>query len=71
MRTYVKLGDNTIQDMTLTYLLGDHLGSTSLTTDKTGEKVSEIHHKPCPYGMLREGEIRSTWTREMCAALLS
>jgi RHS repeat-associated protein len=30
---------------TLSYLLGDHLGSTSLTTDATGNKVSEIRYK--------------------------
>ena len=28
------------QTMTLEYMLGDHLGSTSLTTDNTGAKVS-------------------------------
>ena len=61
--------------------LGDHpsaslktsLGSTSLTTDNTGAKVSEMRYreaslwdKPCPLrsasGMLREGEVRSWWT---------
>jgi RHS repeat-associated protein len=30
---------------TLNYLLGDHLGSTSLTTDAAGNKVSEIRYK--------------------------
>ena len=40
---------------TLTYLLGDHLGSTSLTTDSTGTKISEMHYKPF-------GEVRSWWT---------
>jgi RHS repeat-associated protein len=29
----------------LSYLLGDHLGSTSLTTDALGNKVSELHYK--------------------------
>ncbi|MFZ5882665.1 MAG: hypothetical protein ACOYYI_02675 [Chloroflexota bacterium] len=54
--------------------LGDHpsaslrasLGSTSLTTDSNGAKVSEMRYKPCPLrytsGMLREGEVRYTWT---------
>ncbi|MBI3151966.1 MAG: RHS repeat-associated core domain-containing protein [Chloroflexi bacterium] len=31
---------------TLTYLLGDHLGSTSLTTDASGNFVSELRYKP-------------------------
>ncbi len=31
---------------TLTYLLGDHLGSTSLTTDDLGNLVSELRYKP-------------------------
>ncbi len=31
---------------TLTYLLGDHLGSTSLTTDALGNLVSELRYKP-------------------------
>jgi len=30
---------------TLNYLLGDHLGSTSLTTDAAGNKVSEVRYK--------------------------
>jgi hypothetical protein len=30
---------------TLNYLLGDHLGSTSLTTDAAGNKVSEMRYK--------------------------
>jgi hypothetical protein len=43
------------QSMTLEYLVGDHLGSTSLTADTVGAKVSEIRYKPF-------GEIRSSWT---------
>ncbi len=31
---------------TVTYLLGDHLGSTSLTTDALGNLVSELRYKP-------------------------
>ena len=58
----------------LFYLLGDHpspslrtsLGSTSLTTDANGTKVSELRYKPCPLrytsGVLRKGELRYTWT---------
>jgi RHS repeat-associated protein len=38
--------------MEVEYILGDHLGSSSLTTDKYGNKVSEIRYKPW-------GEIRS------------
>ena len=30
---------------TLNFILGDHLGSTSLTTDGAGNKVSELHYK--------------------------
>jgi RHS repeat-associated protein len=43
------------QPMTVEYLLGDQLGSTSLTTDSTGAMVSQIKYKPW-------GETRSTWT---------
>jgi RHS repeat-associated protein len=38
--------------MEVEYILSDHLGSSSLTTDKYGNKVSEIRYKPW-------GEIRS------------
>lgn len=41
--------------MTVEYLLGDRLGSTSLTTDKNGVKTSEMRYKPW-------GEVRSWWT---------
>ncbi len=48
------------QSETLTYLLGGHLGSTSLAV--TGAEVIETRYKPCPLrfssGMLREGEVR-------------
>ncbi|MBX3038969.1 MAG: hypothetical protein KF758_18805 [Anaerolineales bacterium] len=47
---------------TLNFILGDHLGSTSLVTDSTGVVINETKYKACPlrlrYGMLREGEIR-------------
>jgi RHS repeat-associated protein len=43
------------QSMSVEYLLGDHLGSTSLTTDTNGVKVSEMRYKPW-------GEIRYSWT---------
>jgi hypothetical protein len=43
------------QSMSVEYLLGDHLGSTSLTTDANGTKVSEMRYKPW-------GEVRSWWT---------
>ncbi len=47
---------------TLTYLFGDHLGSTSLAV--TGTEVIETRYKPCPLrfssGVLREGEVRYT-----------
>jgi RHS repeat-associated protein len=33
-------------DSTLYYLLGDHLGSTSITTDSSGALVSELRYKP-------------------------
>ena len=38
--------------MEVEYILSDHLGSSTLTTDKYGNKVSEIRYKPW-------GEIRS------------
>jgi hypothetical protein len=52
------------QPMTVEYMLSDHLGSTSLTTDANGAKVLELRYKACPLrytaGVLREGEIRAT-----------
>jgi RHS repeat-associated protein len=42
-------------NMTVEYLLSDHLGSTSLTTDNSGAKTSEIRYKPW-------GEVRYSWT---------
>ncbi len=33
------------------YLSGDHLGSTSLTTDSSGSIISEVRYKP--YGQIR------------------
>ena len=33
---------------TLSYLLSDHLGSTSLTTNASGALISELRYKPCP-----------------------
>jgi RHS repeat-associated protein len=43
------------QSMSVEYLLGDHLGSTSLTTDANGNKVSEIRYTAW-------GEVRYSWT---------
>ncbi len=43
------------QSMTVEYMLGDHLGSTSITTDAAGAKISEMRYKPW-------GETRYTWT---------
>lgn len=43
------------QSMALEYFLGDHLGSTSLTTDATGAKISEMRYTPW-------GELRYSWT---------
>ena len=43
------------QNMTVEYLLSDHLGSTSLTTDVNGAKVLELRYKAW-------GEVRATWT---------
>ena len=42
--------------MKVEYVLSDHLGSTSITTDKLGAKVSEMRYKPW-------GEVRYTWTK--------
>ena len=43
------------QSMSVEYFLGDHLGSTSITTDADGAKVSEMRYKPW-------GEVRYSWT---------
>ncbi len=40
--------------MKVEYLVGDHLGSTSITTDANGAKVSEMRYKPW-------GETRYSW----------
>ncbi|PKN91158.1 MAG: hypothetical protein CVU44_20570 [Chloroflexi bacterium HGW-Chloroflexi-6] len=45
-----------------TYLLSDHLGSTSITTDSTGAKTSELRYKPW-------GEVRYSWTKDMIPGL--
>ncbi|MFZ5878746.1 MAG: RHS repeat-associated core domain-containing protein, partial [Chloroflexota bacterium] len=48
----------------VSYLLSDHLGSTSLTTNSTGTVTSEMRYTACPLrytaGVLREGETRFT-----------
>ena len=44
------------QNMTLEYVLGDHLGSASITTDSNGIKTSELRYKPW-------GEIRYSWVK--------
>jgi RHS repeat-associated protein len=43
------------QSMTVEYMLGDHLGSTSITTDSNGAMISEMRYKPW-------GELRYMWT---------
>lgn len=43
------------QSMSVEYFLTDHLGSTSLTPDANGVKVSEMRYKPW-------GEVRYSWT---------
>ncbi|MBI4761322.1 MAG: hypothetical protein ACOYYF_03565 [Chloroflexota bacterium] len=57
------------QSMSVEYFLGNHLGSTSITTDANGAKVSELRYKPCPLrytsGVLREGEVRYAWTASL------
>ncbi|MBI4760291.1 MAG: AHH domain-containing protein [Chloroflexi bacterium] len=46
------------QSMSVEYFLGDHLGSTSITTDANGAKTSELRYKPW-------GEIRYAWTASL------
>jgi hypothetical protein len=43
------------QPMTVEYFLSDHLGSTSITTDSNGAKVSEMRYTAW-------GEVRYSWT---------
>jgi len=45
------------QNGTLTYLLGDHLGSTSITTDSDGNRVSEMRYTA--WGEVRYSSIES------------
>jgi RHS repeat-associated protein len=42
------------EDGLLRFLLSDHLGSTSITTDSSGSKISELRYKPW-------GETRLSW----------
>ena len=44
------------QPMTVEYVLSEHLGSTSLTTDSNGVKVSEMRYTAW-------GEDRYSWKR--------
>ena len=57
----VAMKDGVMQSVTrtLSYLHGDHLGSVSLTTNASGQKVSEQRYKPgaCPERQ-RGGEVR-------------
>ena len=46
------------QSMSVEYFLGNHLGSTSITTDANGAKTSELRYKPW-------GEIRYAWTASL------
>jgi RHS repeat-associated protein len=46
------------QENVVYYLHGDHLGSTSLTTDASGQKVSESRYRP--YGEIRFGNTGPT-----------
>jgi RHS repeat-associated protein len=50
------------QSMSVEYLLTDHLGSTSLTTDSSGASVSELRYTPF-------GEIRYSWTANLSTTL--
>jgi RHS repeat-associated protein len=53
--TRVAIGKYSIpQRMKVEYVLGDHLGSTSITTNMDGVKISEMRYKPW-------GEVRSAW----------
>ncbi|MBI5823368.1 MAG: RHS repeat-associated core domain-containing protein [Chloroflexi bacterium] len=52
------MGKYTIpQTMKVEYFLSDHLGSTSISTDTAGVKVSEMRYKPW-------GEVRYAWTND-------
>ena len=44
------------QTLMLEYMLGDNLGSTSITTDTTGDKISEMRYTPW-------GEVRYHWIK--------
>lgn len=44
------------------YYPSDHLGSTNLVTDSSGDKLSELRYNPW-------GEVRSTWTKDQVPGL--
>ena len=50
---------------TLSYLLSDHLGSTSLTTDANGALVSEMRYCEASRRDKPWGEVRSWWTASL------
>jgi len=45
-RIAIPQGDDVRKDGTLYYLLGDHLGSTSIVTDAAGNAISQTKYKP-------------------------
>ncbi len=46
---------------TLYFILGDHLGSTSLVTSASGLVVSQTTYKACPQGASQAGSQASVW----------
>jgi hypothetical protein len=52
------------RDDVVSYLLGDHLGSTSITMNTSGVETAELRYKAfplrCAPGVLRDGETRYT-----------
>ena len=45
-RVAMRTGSTTDPIANLTYLMGDHLGSTSVTANNVGARVAELHYKP-------------------------
>jgi hypothetical protein len=66
--------DTILQNMTVEYFLGDHLGSTSLTTDADGAKVATPGHPipprrlPTPFPPTPSRDSTPTWTTRPPAA---
>jgi RHS repeat-associated protein len=60
-RVAMRIGSTTNPTAQLTYLLDDHLGSTSVTTNSSGTKVAELRYKPLGRTRYTSGSTLTTY----------